>query len=77
MDDALLLEQRQVAVDRGKGDVRVLRLEHFVQTFCRRVGVGASQATEDGVPLPELLGLCFHKHLLFANGYRLHPYIST
>jgi hypothetical protein len=38
---------------------------------------GASQAGENGVPLPELLAFGFHKHLLFANGYCLRPYSST
>ena len=56
LDDALLLEQRQVSVDRGKGDVRVLRLEHFMQHLSRGVQVRASQAGENGAALAELLG---------------------
>ena len=44
LDHALRFEQGQIPVDRGKGDVRVLRLEHFVQSLCRGVSTGASQA---------------------------------
>jgi hypothetical protein len=77
LDDALLLKQGQVPINRGKGDVRVLRLKHFVQGFRRGVSMGASQTGENGVPLAELLAFLFHKLLLFANGYCLHPYSST
>ena len=77
LDDALLLKQGQVPVNRGKGDVRVLRLKHFVQGFRRGVSMGASQTGENGVPLAELLAFLFHKLLLFANGYCLHLYSST
>ena len=43
LDQTLRFKEGQVPVDCGKGDVRVLRLEHFVQSLCRRVDTGASQ----------------------------------
>lgn len=64
LDHALGFEQGQIPVHRGKGDIRVLGLEHFVQHLSRGMQVGASQAGENGVPLAELLTTGFHRHLL-------------
>ena len=33
LDQTLLLEQGQIPVHRGKGDIRVLRLQHLMQRF--------------------------------------------
>ena len=63
-DQTLPLEQTQVPVDRGQGDIGVFRLEHPVEILRRGVDMGAAQAGEDGVSLAELLDGLFHSRLL-------------
>ena len=62
-DQALLLEQGQIPVDRGQGNIRVLRLEHPVDVLRAGVGVRRPQAGKDDIPFFDVLrGL--HRYLL-------------
>ena len=64
-DQTLLLEQGQIPVNSGQGDVRVFGLKHFVDHVRRRVGCGRSQTFQDGIPLFEVLFCNAHGHLPF------------
>ena len=43
----------------------MLLVEHFVNHFRGRVGVGVAQTIIDSISLFELLGCVFHRHLRF------------
>ena len=56
LDDPLVFKQGQVPVDRCKGNVGMLLLEQLVLGLGGGMGVGVSQAGEDGAALGVLFG---------------------
>ena len=64
-DFALLLEQSQVPINGGQGDVRMLSLKHFVDHVRRRVGCSRAKTFQNGISFAELLGSRCHGHLPF------------
>ena len=78
-DQALLLEQGQIPVNSGQGDVRVFGLKHFVDHVRRRVGIRRTQTFQDGIAFSEVLFCNAHRHLPFFcfGAFCLHPHSST
>ena len=76
-DQTLILEQSQIAVHCTQSQVWNFRLELGVHPVGRGVFCGLAQAGKNGVALAKMFCRSFQWHLLFANGYRLHPYSST
>ena len=74
-DQPLLLEQGQIPVDRGQGDVRDLFADLVEDPVGGRMDIGGADTAQDRVPLTEMLP-CLHRHLLFENHSCLRPYDS-
>ena len=76
LDQTLLLKQGQVSIHSTQRDVRIFMLDLSINPIGRRVDIGTPQASQNCISFFELLGSLLHRHLLFANDYRLHPYNS-
>lgn len=77
LDHTLLLEQGQVPIHSTQRYVRIFMLDLGMNPISRRVNIGTPQASQNRISFLELLGCLLHRHLLFANNYRLHPEYST
>lgn len=76
LDQTLLLEQCQVPIYSTQRYVRIFMLDLGMNPIGRRVNIGTPQASQNRISFLELLGCLLHRHLLFANDYRLHPEYS-
>lgn len=80
LDQPLVLEQGEVAVNRCQRDVRMFLLQHFMHHLSGRMGSGTANTGENRAALTEMLCSVFHGHLLFLifeNHYCLRIEYNT